>query len=83
MESAVVRTPLHNDGMTPTPLELRLRFACGAAFGALLVGGVFQSAANPSIPGLALVAAAGGLCCGRLARRSGDRFWFALRRWWL
>jgi hypothetical protein len=38
--------------------------------------------AVPSYQELALGIGIGALGAGLLARQFGDRFWFALRRWW-
>jgi hypothetical protein len=72
---------LGNDGIRPDASELRIRFVCGAIVGAFLAGGtVFRMGTSGAA--FALVAILGGSVGGALARRFGDRFWFALRRNW-
>ena len=73
--------PVHNDGVPPTPFELRLRFACGAVFGALVTAWSLFSIVGPSVLTAVAGIAVGGLGGGLLARRHGDPFWFGLRRW--
>ena len=75
--------PVHNDGIAPDRLELRVRFACGALFGALTVGGTLLEVQVPSRAALALGTGAGALVFGLLARQFGNRFWLGLRRWFL
>ena len=69
----------------PDPLEKKVRFGCGFAFG--LVIGFFEFArslyrsAGMTIA-LTVIAA---LVCGWLALKYGDRFWYGVMkrwRWW-
>jgi hypothetical protein len=75
---------LGNDGIRPDALELRIRFLCGALFGAFVAGAaVFESGVFSGVA-LATSAVSGALVGGVLARHYGDAFWRSLRRggWW-
>ena len=72
---------LMNKGIAPDRLELWLRFALGAAFGALLTG-VPLAIGWPFSSGLfAAAIGCSALVFGLVARSLGDRFWQTARDW--
>lgn len=75
---------LMNKGIAPDRLDLWLRFAAGAAFGAL-ISGIPLAIGWPFSRSL-FVAAVGSsaVVFGFVARFLGDRFWHTMRDWlWL
>ena len=68
-----------DDSPNPDRVELLVRFVCGSilglAFGLYVAVSAPVSTATEFVIVLALCVAT----CGLLARRYGDRFWFALR----
>jgi len=72
---------LSNDGIRPSRLELRLRFACGAVVGAALGALASLNMGAASATGFLIPLLTGSLLLGGLARRYGDRFWSSLH-WW-
>jgi hypothetical protein len=75
---------LLNKGIAPDRLDLWLRFATGAAFGAFVTG-VPLAIGWPFSRGLyAAAVVCLALVFGLVARSLGDRFWHTMRDWlWL
>ena len=75
---------LMNKGIAPDRLDLWIRFAAGATFGAVLTG-VPLAIGWPFSRGLyAAAVVSSALVFGLVARSLGDRFWHTVRDWlWL